>query len=171
MISKILTLLFVHATFVLAACGTDTPSSTTDMGLGDSGASDMGVDLATADSGAGSDASIDTDASVTTDASVETDAGGGSFLTETSCDGLTPITTIHSSLAGGYVPQNIAVNVGDVVKWVNDDGAIDHTVWSTNFAPSLNAGSNFCLTFTEVGTYDYHCYYHPSMTGSVQVNP
>lgn len=152
-------------------CGNDATNNAVDLGtLGeDSGATDLGVsdaaavDAGVADLGASADSGGETDAALVD--------GGGEFLTAMSCEGLTPITTIHSSLAGGYVPQNIAVNVGDIVKWVNDDSGIDHTVWSTGFAPSLNAGESFCLQFTVPASYDYACYFHPSMTGSVQVNP
>lgn len=134
-----------------------------------SGGSDSGSDTGVvADLGTDLGADLGTDLGVADAASID---GGGEPMVEMPCEGLTPITTIHSSLAGGYVPQHIAVNVGDVVKWVNDDGDIDHTVWSTGFAPSLNAGENFCLRFTTPGMYDYYCYFHSTMTGSVQVNP
>lgn len=45
--------------------------------------------------------------------------------------------------------------------WSSDDGAFD----SGSIAP----GAAFEFTFTEAGTFAYHCNFHPSMTGSITV--
>ncbi|MBK8173089.1 MAG: hypothetical protein IPK60_22530 [Sandaracinaceae bacterium] len=158
-----LTLAFALCT---AACGNESSGAAVDMGTAptDGGAVDSGaLDLSVAADGG------DTDSAIASDAATLTDGGAEEQITATSCEGLTPITTIHSSLAGGFVPQNIAVSVGDIVKWVNDDTETMHTVWSTGFAPSLEPRATICLQFTHAAHYDYACYFHPSMTGSVEV--
>jgi plastocyanin len=45
--------------------------------------------------------------------------------------------------------------------WSSDDGAFD----SGSIAP----GESFEFTFTQAGTFAYHCNFHPSMTGSIIV--
>jgi plastocyanin len=44
----------------------------------------------------------------------------------------------------------------------------DGGAWSS---PPLNAGTTFGHTFDQAGTFPYHCEPHPSMTGSVVVEP
>lgn len=153
--------------FVLAldAAACSSSSSTTDAGTSDAGSQPD------SDAGSSPDATDANDASSTTDANTSGDSGdsGGGFLTATSCVGLTPITTVHMNVAGGFSPANISVSVGDTVKWVNDDASITHTVTSSAFAPTLNPGETICLTFTFTGKFPYACSIHPSMTGSVEV--
>jgi len=73
----------------------------------------------------------------------------------------------------GYLPDVVTVVIGvnNTVTWANDDSA-PHTVTaddgsfnSDNLAPN----ATFSFTFTAVGTYKYHCAYHPWMTGTVIV--
>lgn len=45
--------------------------------------------------------------------------------------------------------------------WSADDGAFD----SGSIAP----GGTFEFTFTEAGTFAYHCNFHPSMSGTITV--
>ena len=77
-----------------------------------------------------------------------------------------------------YIPENITINAGDTVEWVNLDTAA-HTVTSGTpargpsgvFDSSLVMGSaSYSHTFEEAGTYDYFCMVHPWMIGSVTVN-
>ncbi len=83
--------------------------------------------------------------------------------------------TIHQvqvggSTAGGtppfYNPQNLTINVGDIVRWTNTSGT--HNVnGSTTLFPanpqSFSSGSpqsgnwTFEFTFTIAGVYNYHC--------------
>ena len=72
-----------------------------------------------------------------------------------------------------FTPATLTVTAGDTVTWTNLD-AIAHTVTSTTGAfdsGSLDQGDSFSLTFTTPGTYDYLCTPHPSMTGSIVVQP
>ena len=75
-----------------------------------------------------------------------------------------------------FTHQDLVVNAGTSVTWVNRDSA-SHT--STATASSalrwnsrrLRTGESFTFTFNEPGTYRYLCSIHPRMTGTVTVNP
>lgn len=76
-----------------------------------------------------------------------------------------------------YDPEIIDVEVGTTVVWDNVDNTV-HTV--TSGAPpsdldglfdseTMMAGDKFEFTFTEAGSYDYFCIFHPWMVGTVNV--
>lgn len=68
--------------------------------------------------------------------------------------------------------ETIHVKVGTTVTWTNHD-AFQHTVTSDQVlwdSGPINPGSSFSYTFTQAGTYNYHCGYHP-MYGEVIVIP
>ncbi len=70
-----------------------------------------------------------------------------------------------------YNPESITISVGTTVRWTNHD-SVPHTVTSdTNLFQSGNLakGATFRYTFTNTGTFDYHCEMHPSMKGTVIV--
>jgi plastocyanin len=70
-------------------------------------------------------------------------------------------------------PFTVSLAAGGVVKWGNDDG-ITHNVTADNvsFASgSLGSGDTFSHTFTTVGAVAYHCSIHPTMVGTIQVDP
>jgi len=76
-----------------------------------------------------------------------------------------------------YDPEVITVSVGDTVQWDNADSTV-HTVTSgmpptdaTGVFDSemMMAGDSFEFTFTEAGSYDYYCTFHPWMVGTVNV--
>jgi len=75
-----------------------------------------------------------------------------------------------------FSPATFTVRVGDSVTWFNGD-VMEHTVTSdagTPVAfdsPLLNSGDTFTFTFTQAGTYAYHCAPHPTMTGTIIANP
>jgi plastocyanin len=94
-------------------------------------------------------------------------------------------TTPLSSAAGGntiaiknfaFSPSTMTVTRGATVTWTNDDSA-PHTVVSdagspVSFtSPSLATGTSWPFTFAQAGTYTYHCSIHPSMKGTVIVQP
>ena len=64
-----------------------------------------------------------------------------------------------------YLPSMIEINLGDTVKWINKDSTLTHTITSDNYpllrSDILKKDNSFSLTFTESGTYDYHCLNHP----------
>jgi plastocyanin len=71
--------------------------------------------------------------------------------------------------AGHFNPEEILINVGDIVTWRNDD-SITHTITSNTFS-SNNLGKSvlYTYTFNVPGVYEYHCKYHPNETGKVIV--
>ncbi len=79
-----------------------------------------------------------------------------------------------------YVPDRLEVPVGTAVTWTNED-RFGHTVTSGEphapdgrFDGQLGTttdgeGKTFTHTFTETGSYTYHCSLHPRMVGEVVV--
>jgi plastocyanin len=63
------------------------------------------------------------------------------------------------------------VKKGTVVTWTNNDSTT-HTVTSDTNAFSsgdIAPGSTFKFTFSETGTFSYHCSIHTTMTGKAVV--
>jgi plastocyanin len=95
-----------------------------------------------------------------------------------------PVTTAPTtSTSGGntvviknfaFDPSTLTVKSGTVVKWTNQDGA-SHAIVSDTGSPaafssdSLSTGASYSYTFTQPGTYTYHCSIHPSMKGTIIV--
>jgi plastocyanin len=70
-----------------------------------------------------------------------------------------------------FVPASIVVAVGTTVTWTNNDSAT-HTVTSDTGAfdsKDMAKGSTFSHTFSEKGTFSYHCGLHPTMKGTITV--
>ncbi len=70
-----------------------------------------------------------------------------------------------------YSPASFQAKVGQTVSWVNRDNSA-HTVTSdTNAFDSgnMDLGAPYKFTFTQPGTYTYHCTIHPWMKGTVTV--
>lgn len=71
-----------------------------------------------------------------------------------------------------FTPSTLVVAKGTKVTWKNNDAA-PHTVTSDSgnvlHSQTLSTGQTFSFTFTEAGTYNYHCSVHPGMTGKVVV--
>jgi plastocyanin len=73
-----------------------------------------------------------------------------------------------------FNPSSLAVKTGSAVTWVNQDG-VAHTIVSDTGSPltfssdPLQTGASFTFSFTQPGTYTYHCSIHPSMTGTIVV--
>ena len=95
-----------------------------------------------------------------------------------------PVTAAPPTATGGgntiaiknfaFVPTPLTVKSGTAITWTNEDSA-PHTVVSDTGSPvpivsdSLSTGASFTFTFTQPGTYTYHCSIHPSMKGTVVV--
>jgi plastocyanin len=70
-----------------------------------------------------------------------------------------------------FAPDALSAEVGQSVKWTNQDGAA-HTVTADDGAfdsGSLAGGKEFSFAFDQAGTYAYHCNIHPRMKGTVTV--
>ena len=73
-----------------------------------------------------------------------------------------------------FSPSTLTVKVGATVTWKGVSGA--HTVTSDDSAPmrfdqSIAEGGVVTVTFTQAGTYEYHCSVHKSMHGKIIVTP
>jgi plastocyanin len=73
-------------------------------------------------------------------------------------------------MAREYMGGTLTVPVGTKVTWVSKDSE-PHTVTSDSglFNGMLNLNGSFSFTFTEAGTYKYHCENRPEMTGTITV--
>ncbi len=94
----------------------------------------------------------------------------------------TPSTPSPSAVAGNTItiknfafdPSTMTVKTGSEITWVNQDVA-PHTVASDTgslvkfSSDSLPTGASYNFTFTQPGTYTYHCSIHPFMTGTIVV--
>ena len=69
----------------------------------------------------------------------------------------------------GFSHQDLTVKAGATVTWTNGDNTSHTTTadggeWDSD---RLQGGATFSFTFTDPGTYDYHCNIHGSMTATV----
>lgn len=72
-----------------------------------------------------------------------------------------------------FSPADIKVKKGTKVTWTNNDST-GHTVTESDgqngpASQILGNGQTYSFTFSQVGTYHYHCTIHSEMTGSVTV--
>lgn len=71
-----------------------------------------------------------------------------------------------------FQPQELRIKQNDVVVWTNQDSTM-HTVTSDSGSElasnSLSRGQSYSNTFTEKGTFEYHCTPHPYMKGKIIV--
>jgi len=70
-----------------------------------------------------------------------------------------------------FTPQEITVQLGTTVTWVNQDD-VPHTVVSNDNkfkSKALDTDDKFSFTFKEPATYAYFCSVHPKMTAKVIV--
>jgi plastocyanin len=71
-----------------------------------------------------------------------------------------------------FAPKTVMVKAGTKVTWTNHDDIVHGIASSSNaFAKSgaLDTDDSFSFTFTTPGTYQYFCYLHPQMVGSIVV--
>ena len=85
-------------------------------------------------------------------------------------DSVTANEVILSGL--NFSPKTLSVLVGTTVTWINKE-AITHTVTSDNAglfdSGDLLNGNTFKYTFSQSGTFPYHCKFHTGMTGTIIV--
>ncbi len=83
----------------------------------------------------------------------------------------TPADLNVSIESSGFIKNNMTIAQGTKVRWTNKDAAA-HTVTSdsgTFDSGNLSNGQTFDFTFSELGTFSYHCALHPEMTGTIIV--
>jgi plastocyanin len=71
-----------------------------------------------------------------------------------------------------FTPGTATVKAGTAVTWTNKDD-IPHGIGSANNAfqksKALDTDDSYSFTFTTPGTYQYFCYLHPKMVGTIVV--
>jgi plastocyanin len=72
-----------------------------------------------------------------------------------------------------FDPATITIKVGETVTWTNQDSAAHTVVADDNSwkSDNLEKGASFSRTFDTAGTFTYKCSIHPTMTGTVTVQP
>ena len=161
----------------LTACTEDPTPPAVDMGATRDMSADALVADASADQGLVDQGALDAGALVDGGAAdlARGDAGPLLMPEMVSCDVAPAAQTVHATVLGGFVANDLTVAPGDTVKWINDDLDMEHTVWGGSpggevvFAYSLPIGATLCVQFFSVSDYPYNCYFHPSMTGTVRV--
>ena len=100
--------------------------------------------------------------------------GNSAANTSSASNSAQPTATNKVTIANmAFGPADITVKKGTSVTWTNQD-SIAHTVTENDgkngpSAPPLNQGQGYSFTFSETGTFHYHCSIHPEMVGTVTV--
>jgi plastocyanin len=71
-----------------------------------------------------------------------------------------------------FNPPTLTVKAGTTVTWTNKDDIPHGIASSTNAftrSKALDTDDSFSFTFTTPGTYQYFCYIHPHMVGTIVV--
>ncbi len=80
-----------------------------------------------------------------------------------------PMTATVENEDFSFYPAVVMIARGGTVTWKQQDYD-EHTVTGAGFdSGKLRQGETFSHTFNDVGTYEYRCSVHPSMTGKVIV--
>ncbi|KAF9583573.1 hypothetical protein BGW38_009134 [Lunasporangiospora selenospora] len=87
---------------------------------------------------------------------------------------VTVVTAAQISVAienFSFKSQTVKIRINDSVQWTNKDRAghtatSDTGVWDSGM---LATGASFSRTFTQRGSFPYHCAPHPGMKGTVIV--
>ena len=71
-----------------------------------------------------------------------------------------------------FGPDTVTVPVNSMVVWVNKDDIPHGIAWTDDAfdkSKALDTDDSYSLTFAKPGTYQYFCYIHPHMTGTIVV--
>jgi len=87
------------------------------------------------------------------------------------------VSIVSSSGAGAFSPNPFTISLATQtsVKWGNATG-VSHNLLAGGAVPefssgNISSGGTFSHTFTTAGSYPYTCTIHPSMVGTITVNP
>ena len=114
-------------------------------------------------------------AEATTPPAATTAAGRGDYAPSES-EATTPATDAAGAgaeivISGFAFSEDLTVPVGTTVVIRNEDSA-PHTFSADDGSfdsGSIDGGGTFEFTFTEAGTFAFHCNVHPAMTGTITV--
>ncbi|MBX6380129.1 plastocyanin [Thermoflavifilum aggregans] len=70
-----------------------------------------------------------------------------------------------------FSPSSLTIAKGTTIKWTNQD-PVTHTVTEDNGkfdSGNLPYGQSYSYTFSDTGTYHYHCSIHTYMKGTIVV--
>jgi plastocyanin len=87
------------------------------------------------------------------------------------CTPSTEIGTVAVDISGFAFPAEVEAEAGETISWTNNDAA-QHTVTLDDGScttPQFSTDATGSLTFTQAGTYAYHCNVHPNMTGRIVI--
>lgn len=68
-----------------------------------------------------------------------------------------------------FAPSNVSILVGGVVTWTNNDIVTHVSASGSQWASPIAPGGTFKRTFNAVGSFEYICTIHPSMSGTIVV--
>jgi amicyanin len=71
-----------------------------------------------------------------------------------------------------FNPAQLTVKAGTTVTWTNKDDIPHGIASSTNAftrSKAMDTDDSYSFTFTTPGTYQYFCYIHPHMVGTIVV--
>jgi plastocyanin len=69
-----------------------------------------------------------------------------------------------------FAPKTVTIARGDTVRWVWRSGRRKHNVASPSFGDSGNhRRGTYAVHFTRAGRYQYFCFLHEGMSGTVVV--
>ena len=97
-----------------------------------------------------------------------TPKGAGSGTAATTIQVVSDPTTV-----GAYQPKTATVKKGDSIEWDWTDQGSQHSVTADDGSFDsclLSAGGKFTVTFSNGGTFNYHCTIHANMTGTITVS-
>ncbi len=122
--------------------------------------------------GCGTSTSTSTSSSSGTNASAPTSTAAPAGTTASN-SGVAQVKISETDDKYGFAPAMLTVAKGTKVVWSNASDA-PHTVTSdsgTTLASDMinPSGGSFNFTFTQPGTYTYHCTVHPYMKGTIVV--
>ncbi len=78
---------------------------------------------------------------------------------------------VRSASIADFALPSMTIDAGTVVRFTNNDSA-PHTATEVDGAwdsGNLNQGDSWEHEFSEVGTFEYYCAVHPTMTGTITV--
>ena len=118
-----------------------------------------------------------TEEQTTTEAQTTTNAQATTTVLQATTTTLpAAVTVVIKDFA--FRPDTVTIKAGTTVTWINQDDAPHkvasnphpaHTDLPGLVSGTLSKGDSYSFTFTETGTFGYHCHLHPSMLGTIIV--